>query len=118
MLKNTHRATRFPKTYVAETQPLMVTAASLKDKPSLCEEGSAAASRGATLIQAGINPFSSVGDAVGGCSESFDPVPRRCHAPGSPEGLKTAATALPALPILLWESQRNGQCFESGFSAG
>lgn len=70
------------------------------------------------LIQAGISPFSSVGDAMGCCSESFDPVIRQCHAPGSQDGLKTAATALLALLILLWESQCNRQCFESSFTAG
>lgn len=41
---NTHRATCFPKSYVAERQSLMVTAASLKNRPSLCEEGSAVGS--------------------------------------------------------------------------
>lgn len=70
------------------------------------------------LIQAGISPFLSVGDAVGCCSESFDPVTCQCHAPGSQDALKTAATALLALPVLLWESQCNGRCFESSFTAG
>jgi len=118
MLQYTHRATRVPKSPMAETQSLLATAASLTNKPSLREEGSAAASGEAVLSQAGISPFSSVGDAVGSCSGSSDPVTCQCHTPGSQEGLKAAATALPAPPTLLWESQCNGRCFGSAFSAG
>lgn len=86
--------------------------------PSLCQEGCAATSWGETLIWAGIGRSSSVGDAVGGCFASSDPVMLRCHGPASPEGLETAAPALPAPPMLVRESQCDGRCFESSFIAG
>lgn len=59
-----------------------------------------------------------MGDGVGSCSISSDPVTHWCHAPGSQEGLKRAAAALPALQIFLWEGQCFGWRFGSGFSAG